>query len=746
VLREVLSVDPEVRLPEQIRDTIESMDGTLGNVRVAVESDIGVDGQFGTSWLVVGEKRVLVLAPENGAATAVIDLPMDSIRRAHIEPLVGLSAVKIGTDERSIEIVRYTNSKQTRFAKAAKLIDCLATGKDLPEDLNIDDERICKSCSRDLPEDTDVCPACVKRTRVIGRLLCYAKPYTGRCVVVLCLMIVTMLVELAPPYVARMLVDRALKNPEDYHLLGLLVLGLAGTRVLGLTLSIWRGRSGAWLGMRLVRDIRAQVYRALHYLSMGYFDKRQIGSVMARVTRDVDSLADFLIDGAFWSLVMILELVGITVALLVMNWKLALLVMAPAPIITVLTYVFWRRIRRTWRKVWHGWSAMNAALNSTLTGIRVVKAFTQEEREIKRLDDRNNKFFEMNTQAARILSTFYPLLFSASGIGELLIWYFGGKGIQGGEVSLGTIVAFMGYLGMFYGPLQNLTRMGDWVNRCLTSGERIFEVLDTEPEGYEDPGAIAMPEMKGHLEINDVHFAYEVGKPVLHGITLDVRPGEMIGLVGHSGAGKSTLINLISRFYTASEGQILIDGVDIRKIRLRDLRRQIGIVMQDPFLFSGTIARNIAYGQPDASRAEIVRAALAANAHEFIVKFPDGYDTEVGEWGKLLSGGERQRISIARAILADPKILILDEATSSVDVETERKIQEALSRLTASRTTLAIAHRLSTLRNADRLLVLDQGKQAELGTHEELANKPDGVYARLVTAYSELSKVRAVDG
>jgi len=307
-------------------------------------------------------------------------------------------------------------------------------------------------------------------------------------------------------------------------------------------------------------------------------------------------------------------------------------------------------------------------------------------------------------------------------------------------------MAFMNYMWMFYVPIQSIAHENNWVQRALTAAGRIFEILDSEPEAYEAPDAVPMPDVKGDVEFRNVTFGYDKHKPVLKDVSLDVQAGEMIGLVGHSGAGKSTTINLICRFYNVQEGQILIDGVDIRKIRLSDLRRQIGVVPQETYLFHGTIAENIAYGKRDATKEDIIRAARAANIHDVIMRFPDGYDTQVGERGALLSGGERQRISIARSILHNPKILILDEATSSVDTETERQIQEALDRLIRQRTTFAIAHRLSTLRNSSRLVVLEKGKVVEVGTHEELVQKPDGIYRKLVDIQTELSQIKVVDG
>jgi ATP-binding cassette subfamily B protein len=306
-------------------------------------------------------------------------------------------------------------------------------------------------------------------------------------------------------------------------------------------------------------------------------------------------------------------------------------------------------------------------------------------------------------------------------------------------------MAFTMYLGQILPAFRWIGRLNQWITRSLTACERIFEVLDTTPEVYESDETVSLPNIEGHVKFDDVTFGYDPNKPVLKNINIDVKPGEMIGLVGPSGAGKSTTVSLICRFYASQQGTLSIDGVDIRKISLHDLRRQIGIVLQEPFLFSGTIAENIAYAKPEATLEEIMDAAKAANAHEFIVKFADGYDTQVGERGGRLSGGERQRVSIARAILHDPRILILDEATASVDTETEKKIQDALARLVQGRTTFAIAHRLSTLRNADRLLVLERGEQRELGTHDELL-EADGLYSRLVKMQSEINQIRAVDG
>ena len=397
---------------------------------------------------------------------------------------------------------------------------------------------------------------------------------------------------------------------------------------------------------------------------------------------------------------------------------------------------------KVYHVLWKRYANISTILASTIPGVRVVKAFARERYEINRFSDLTHQVFSGEMNAAKLGTLYRPIIEFITYSGSILIWLVGGWQIFRGDLSLGTLFMFQSYMMQFFGPVRTLCQMNERFIRAGTSAERVFEIMDTPPSIADKDDAVALGNIRGAVEFQDVYFSYDSEKNALNGVSFEVQPGEMIGLVGHSGAGKSTLINLITRFYDPNDGVIKIDGHDSRDIKVKALRQQIGVVLQDPFLFQGTIAENIGYSKPGASRKEIIAAARAANAHDFIVKFPDGYDTLVGERGARVSGGERQRISIARAILKNPRILILDEATSSVDTETESKIQEALQRLVSGRTVFAIAHRLSTLKYADRLIVLKEGTVDEIGTHEELLAEA-GTYANLCEKQTELSKIRA---
>ncbi|HZT43119.1 MAG TPA: ABC transporter transmembrane domain-containing protein [Chthonomonadaceae bacterium] len=726
--------------------------------RIALATDINSQGVFGPEWLVVEGKHVYVFSPsesgnghgngKNGHVHLRQTVPLRKIKEAKAEMLVGNGLLEVRTDTETIPLVRFSQAVVAEANTVARQLNAIAKGEPVPEANIKDRKKYCPRCKRVLPEDTEVCPACVNKRAVMLRLFRFLAPYKLQAIASVLILIGATLADIAPPYIGGRIVDAVVRPRyagihaamvpviEWVVVLLLIRLGMA-------VLTYCQRRLNPWLGARILMDIRVSLYEKFNLLSLAYYDKRNIGSVMSRVTNDADNLWDFLSDGAPWLITNVMTLVGIGAVLFRMNWQLALLVLIPTPFLYALTSWFMPRARQKWRHVWHRISKMYAVLGSTLNGMRVVKAFAQEDREIKHFRDRNYQVFMSSYLANSFWATYWPLVGLLMSSGSYIIWLFGGYKVLNHAMTIGTLTAFNAYMWQFYAPFQNFSRVLDWSTRSLTAAERVFEVLDTEPDIKEAPHAVPMPDIKGEVEFEKVGFSYDKARRVLDDFTLKVEPGEMIGLVGHSGAGKSTIINLLARFYDVDDGDIKVDGVDIRNIHQEDFRHQLGIVLQEPFLFPGTIRDNIAYAKPGASVEEIMRAAKAANCHEFIMKFPDGYDTQVGERGQRLSGGERQRISIARAILHDPKILILDEATASVDTETEKQIQEAIARLIQNRTTFAIAHRLSTLRHASRLVVMKEGKMVELGTHDELMAL-DGVYANLVKIQTEVNQIRAV--
>ena len=712
---------------------------------IRVQADLDEKGDFGTQWVVVTGNRVLVL--QNGA---VEDIPFAEMALARTEALVGGARLEIHRKNGPSVHVPYSMTQAQKFSETTRGIEQLRKEQALFVNANLD-RTICESCGRLLPEKNGICPACLNKWATLGRIASYLKPYKGRAIVLALASIVTTVAELIPPYVTKRIVDDVLILPDGaegqlddrFELLGVLVLALVGIRLLTWGAEWAHGWTVTWLSARVTADIRSQLYRRLELLSLQFYDKRQVGAVMSRVTSDSNRLQQFLVDGLPYLVIEAMMLVGILVALLMMSWSLAILVLIPVPLIMIWGYAFYRRMRKFFTRWMQSWSETMARVNEALTGIRVVKAFAQEQQEIGVFKKRNDKLTRIGIATEVNRGIFYKTmtLFTASGV--LIVWYYGGLEVIDGELTLGTLMAFYSYMMLLYGPLEWFGMVNSWMTRAVAGAERIFEIIDTPTEAYQNPDAVPMPHIEGHVRFKDVTFGYDKSKPVLHEIDLDVKPGEMIGLVGKSGVGKTTTVNLICHFYDVDHGSIEVDGVNVRDIRLEDLRSQIGIVLQEPFLFSGTIGENIGYGKPGATFEEIMRAAKAAHAHDFIVSKPDGYDTVIGERGESLSGGERQRVSIARAILHDPRILILDEATSSVDVQTEKRIQDAIGRLVEGRTTFAIAHRLSTLHNADRLVVMDAGRIVEMGTHRELLEK-QGAFYKLVQLQEEISQIIAI--
>lgn len=706
---------------------------------IVVVSDLDSRGRLGRTTLTVENGIVTRKEQTPVGEETVGEYPVSELKNPRLEDLVDATAVIADLNGRSVELIRSTNRQNIPLANLEKQLKAMVDGKPVPQ--GDADLRVCPKCGRPLPQYNNVCEACVNRGQTLMRLFSYAGPYRGRLLWGSLLSVGGMGLELVPPYLTMVILDKALKN-GDSGLFTQLVLAYFGVRVLILLVQIARNRNVAFLGAKIAVSIRHSLFEKLQNLSLSFYDKRNVGSLMSRMTNDTGALYDVLVDGIPVLLNQLILIIAIPVTMMLINWKIGLIAIAPVPAVVLAVHFFRKKMNRVWSRFWHQWSRTGATLNGTLQGTRVVKAFFGEDREIKKFNQRITELADSGYVAESSWATFFPFVMFTMFLGVITVWAVGGRAVLAGVMTIGQLIAFTQYVQRLNDPLSNLQRIIDWSTRALTAAERVFEIMDTPDDIKDNENAVAMPNVKGHVKLTDVHFGYDKLRTILHGVDLEVKPGEMIGIVGHSGSGKTTLINMILRFYDPTQGHVELDGVDLRDIKLEDFRRQVGVVLQESYLFPGSIKHNIAYGRPDATMQEVMAAAKAANAHDFICKFPDGYDTYVGERGQRLSGGERQRISIARAILHNPKVLILDEATASVDTETERMIQEAIENLVDGRTVFAIAHRLSTLRNADRLVVMDEGRVAEMGTHEELLANEDGIYSKLVKMQSEISKMR----
>ena len=601
----------------------------------------------------------------------------------------------------------------------------------------------CPKCKAPIPPGEDECPVCNREstvapsTRTLFRLWRFARPYKWQLFVGFALTLASTAAQLVPPYLTMPLMDNVLipfqnGKPIDWNLVSLYLGGLLGAALVAWVLGWARTYILALVSERIGRDLRTQTYDHLLGLSLEYFGGKRTGDLMARIGNETDRINIFLSLDLLNFATDVLMITMTAVILFTINPWLALVTLLPLPVIGWLIHFVREKLRTGFEKIDRVWAEVTNVLADTIPGIRVVKAFAQEKREGDRFRAANEHNLAMNDKLNKTWSVFTPTVTLLTEVGLLVVWVFGIWQIAKGDSTVGVLTAFLAYIGRFYTRLDSMSRIVSAIQRAASSTKRIFDILDHVSSVPEPAKPVHLTRVTGQIELRKASFRYGT-RAVTRDVDLVIQPGEMIGLVGHSGSGKSTLVNLICRFYDVTEGQVLIDGVDVRSVPVAEFRNHIGLVLQEPFLFFGTIAENIAYGKPDATREEIVAAARAAHAHEFILRLPHGYDSLVGERGQGLSGGERQRISIARALLIDPRILILDEATSAVDTETEKEIQKALDNLVKGRTTIAIAHRLSTLRKADRLVVMDRGRIVEIGNHDQLMDL-EGHYFKLYMA------------
>lgn len=728
-------------VPLPIRERLEKLTDKNEKVQLVVTGDYLLDAKYGMSALCVTNSRLICVQDSNPDSNFFISF--DKIESMQIKRMYG-NALLIVNGSR---VLRFSFSVVAFVEAAVEYIRSINNGTDMDEALQTartvveKKKHFCPKCGHSLLRPGAPCINCASKGKLAKRLWKYISSQKSKLIFSILLSAVTTAITLVPPYITKMLVDDVIPD-KNTNLLLQLVIALLTVYLLQAVLGTVRARLLRLAGDRIVTDLRKDVFAKTEHLKVDYFDKTGTGSIHSRITNDTARINAFLLRISQEAVVQFFLMIGIMVIMIAFNWKLAILSLLPVPIVVGASKIFRAKMKPYYHKIGFKWLSICDMISDSLPGIRVTKAFTGEERTIEKFAAVNEEWFEMNKKSSVATSLFPQAVTFFITCGSLVIWGIGGNwAISGtGGMTAGLLVSFISYASMFYNPVNFFANLSDSYTDALTSAERILDILDSDSEA-DDGKDNKIAGMKGKIEFRNVSFSFDNTAKVLDNINLTVEPGDIIGIVGTTGAGKTTLINLLMRYYDKYEGEILIDGEDIRKISLEDYRTAIGFVQQEPLMFKDTIFNNIALSDPKISVEKVIEAAEVANAHDFIRRLPDAYDTVLGERGIGVSGGEKQRLSIARAVIKNPSVLIFDEATASVDSKTEHLIQEAIERLISGRTTIMIAHRLSTLRRANKIAVIDNGQVAEYGSHEELMALK-GKYYNLVEIQNLSEEIR----
>lgn len=712
----------------------------------AVTSDLAPNSDYGESALFFSADAVAAVSNqfENGCLL----FHFSDIKEAKVKRMYGNAVFKITTVGGStLDIMRMTYSVADLCDSAATFINKVIEGEDPLESVGIVEATLknmrsfCPKCGRKLPGPHSECLNCQGKGKLASTFAGYLKPHLKKLIVCIFLSLVTTAAALVPPYITSLMVDRVIPD-GDKSVLAYVIIFLLGVYVIQYTVGTFRAYLLRVTGDKIIADLKKDIYHKAQYLPLKFYDKTSTGSVISRVNSDTATLQNFMLKITQEAVVQFFTMVGIVVVMMMLDWQLTLLSLVPVPLVVLASRFFSKKIAPMYRRLWRRGTAIYSILADTIPAIRIIKSFSKEGTAVDNFSRNVDEWMKEDKRAAKTATAFPHVITFLMTCGSLIIWYVGGTFVidMPERLSLGILVSFISYTSMFYAPVTFFANLSDAYQNSLASAEKILDILNAEPEHDFGKGK-ELERIKGKIEFRHVNFSFDRSKKVLNDINLVIEPGDVVGIVGTTGSGKSTLINLIMRFYDDYEGEILIDGVDIKDIDMGYYRTQIGYVQQEPMMFKNTIFNNIAYSVPDAHPEQVLNAADIANAHGFISRLPDAYDTLLGERGVGLSGGEKQRLSIARAVLRNPGILIFDEATSAVDSETEKLIQDAINNIIRGRTTLMIAHRLSTLRKANKIVVVDAGSIIEFGSHEELMALK-GKYYNLINIQSMADRDR----